>query len=96
MPKFAKNYHDLGLVYRAQERFDPAVEQFEKALALKPSHSGALFNLGMTYAAAGKRARALKYLKLYTMRRTSSEDALRVRAAEKMITKLRSEAARKK
>lgn len=96
VPNFANNYHDLGLVYRAQERYESAIKQFSKARMLKPSHLGALFNLGMTYAEAGQRVRALKHLEMYVARRSTSEDGLRGRAAERMIAKLKDDAARVK
>ena len=90
------NYRDLGLVYQTQQRYSDALAQFGKALKIEPGHAGTLFNIGMTHAASGNARKGLQYLNRYTQRRSSDEDPLRFRTAERLISKLKASIARDK
>lgn len=47
--KLAEQHHARGYAARKQGRFDVAVEEYSKALALEPRHFKALFNRGFSY-----------------------------------------------
>jgi len=60
-PKEARVYARLGNLYNAQGRFNEAVEQYQKALTLKPKLPEARYNLGVVYLIAlGEKGEALK------------------------------------
>lgn len=56
----------LGTVYQQRREFDPAVAEFQAALALLPGLQDTLFSLGWTYALQDNREDARRYLKRYT------------------------------
>ena len=45
-PDFAEGWHGLALAYYNLERFGPAMDALERALALNPNHFGALRGVG--------------------------------------------------
>lgn len=45
-PDFAEGWHGLALAYYQAERFGPAMDALERALALNPQHFGALRGVG--------------------------------------------------
>ncbi len=50
---------DIGLVYYYRERYDPAIEYFEKALALKPDFAPAINSLGNAWLEKGEWDKAI-------------------------------------
>jgi len=48
-PDDAELHNDLGLVYRAKEKYDLAIVHFKKALAINPGYAQAKNNLGWVY-----------------------------------------------
>lgn len=65
--------HDfLGLAYQQLKHYDRAIESFRRALELEPDRHVALFNLGMTYAEADRRALAEQTLTRFTELAASS------------------------
>ncbi|MCZ6678586.1 MAG: tetratricopeptide repeat protein, partial [Candidatus Poribacteria bacterium] len=47
----AQTYHKLGQVYASQNRFDAAIEMYQKALIFKPSDTVTSYHLGRAYEA---------------------------------------------
>jgi type IV pilus assembly protein PilF len=45
---------DIGLVYYYRERYDQAIQQFEKAIRLKPDYAPAINSLGNAYLEKGE------------------------------------------
>ena len=59
-----KRYNQAGLDYYHNERYEEAIEQFKKALFLKPGDAKIHYNLGLTYDTLGHLDEALeKYRK---------------------------------
>jgi tetratricopeptide (TPR) repeat protein len=52
-PENASLYSNLGLLYDAQEKYDLAIEQYEKALEYNPSDRFSLINLAVFYIGKG-------------------------------------------
>ncbi|MBK8481746.1 MAG: tetratricopeptide repeat protein [Proteobacteria bacterium] len=81
--------HDfLGLAYQQLKHFDRAIESFRRALELEPDRHVALFNLGMAYAEADRRALAERTLTRFTELAGSSRTIgpeYRKAASEKII-----------
>jgi DNA-directed RNA polymerase subunit alpha len=55
-------YH-LGLVRDAQGRYEDALEAYERALQLEPTHRGTLFRLAFLYDLRGEESLAIDYYK---------------------------------
>jgi len=53
-PEYAKDYFELGRVYRDRGEFPAALEQYQKAVALSPDVPDAVVELATTYHAAGR------------------------------------------
>lgn len=68
----AEIYDFLGLAYQQLKHHDRAIESFKKALELEPDRHVALFNLGMAYADADRRALAEQTLTRFTELAASS------------------------
>ena len=62
-PNFPGSYWAVGIVYRKQGRYEEAITELEKAVALSEGWSFPLAQLGACYAVAGKRDRARAILK---------------------------------
>ncbi len=56
---------DLGASYHAMGKVDSAIALFQKAIALKPDHQIALFNLGISYRGENNNEMAKFYWKKY-------------------------------
>ncbi len=61
-PDFAEAYNNLGATLREQDKFDQALAQFERAIALKPDYAEAHKNRGTTLKQQGKLEQALACL----------------------------------
>jgi tetratricopeptide (TPR) repeat protein len=53
------SHTSLGYVYQKQKRYEAAMDQYDKALQLKPQHIGALNNLAVVYYEIGNMDKAL-------------------------------------
>ena len=70
-PSFYKAYSALGRLFSLMERYEEAIEMFERALVLGGPVPSILSGLGQTSAQAGRKAEARKYLeKLESMQKT--------------------------
>jgi tetratricopeptide (TPR) repeat protein len=58
--KLAEQHHARGYAARKQGRFDVAVEEYSRTLALEPGHFKALFNRGFSYDKVGGRGRGAR------------------------------------
>jgi superkiller protein 3 len=58
----AKVHNLLGTVYQQQKKFDEATKEFQAALRITPGMRDAVFSLGWTYAMAGNKEEAKRYL----------------------------------
>ncbi len=56
------SHTSLGYVYQRQKRYEAAMDQYDKALKLKPQHIGALNNLAVVYYELGNMDRALEII----------------------------------
>ena len=61
-PAFADLYHAEGSALFKQEQYELAAAAFAKALALRPNHANARFNLALSHARAGQLTEALQVL----------------------------------
>lgn len=61
-PKLTFTYINVGLCYERLEKYDEALENYQKGLKLKPNESAALNNIGYVLFLTGKYKEALKYL----------------------------------
>ena len=48
-PNTINVYNSLGIIYRRQNKFDKAIDQYKKALKVNPSDENILYNLGRIY-----------------------------------------------
>jgi tetratricopeptide (TPR) repeat protein len=53
----------LGMIYLVQQRYDPAIADGERAIALDPNNAESYFFLGEMLNAAGRPAEALRIVK---------------------------------
>ena len=53
-PDFAEGWHGLALAYYQADRFGPAMDALERALALNPKHFGALKGVGAVLEQTGQ------------------------------------------
>ena len=53
-------YNISGVCYKAIDQLDIAVENFERAVALKPDYTEVFYNLGVTYRELGQLNDAIK------------------------------------
>jgi len=61
-----KEFHsELGLVYQGREKYQEALEEYEKALALDPNFGYAINAAGYAYADIGEFEKAIQYLERY-------------------------------
>ena len=49
MPSYAAAYLGRGLVYRQKGQLDPALNDFNKAIAMRPDNAQAYYNRGLLY-----------------------------------------------
>jgi tetratricopeptide (TPR) repeat protein len=49
----AKIHNNLGIVCKKIGRYEEAVSQYKKALAIDPDYAGAHYNLGLVYGGKG-------------------------------------------
>lgn len=61
-PTFADLYHAEGSALFKQEQFGLAAASFAKALAMRPNHANARYNLALSHARAGQLTEALQVL----------------------------------
>lgn len=61
----AKIHNLLGTVYQQQKKFDQATGEFQAALKIMPGMRDAVFSLGWTYAMAGNKEEAKRFLKKF-------------------------------
>lgn len=52
-PNGAKVHNNLGIVYKKFGRYEEAISQYKKALAIDPDYAGAYYNLGLIYGGQG-------------------------------------------
>ncbi|MDP6648252.1 MAG: tetratricopeptide repeat protein [Candidatus Woesearchaeota archaeon] len=45
----ASSYHELGILYRENNKLDDAIKSFKKAIQLNPKHSMSFFEIGVIY-----------------------------------------------
>ncbi len=64
-PKYASAYNGLGAALKFSGDLDGAIENWQKALELRPDFDYPLYNLGLTYLAKGERSQALIFLTRY-------------------------------
>lgn len=57
-PFSAINYHLKGFLFYLQEQYDPALQYFEKSLALKPDSHVSFLEMGLSYLLSGEHERA--------------------------------------
>jgi len=74
-PRFAEAYQNLGLAYQLGERWPDAMQAFGKALALRPSLTGANLFLGIDYCQEGESRRAIPYLTKVTVEKPDLPEA---------------------
>ena len=55
-----ESFNNLGSVLAREGRYDEAIENYEKALAIKPDHAGALYNLGNALLKINKKEEAIR------------------------------------
>ncbi|MDE2028363.1 MAG: tetratricopeptide repeat protein, partial [Candidatus Omnitrophica bacterium] len=60
-PHKARPYNNLGNAYLKEGKFDLAIKNFNKAIALDPAYAEPLVNLGLIYDHRGRWAKALSY-----------------------------------
>lgn len=60
-------YQALGRAYLSQGMLQPAIDSFEKVIALQPEHGYALNNLGLAYLRANRNSDAVEVLKQASM-----------------------------
>ena len=80
-PKYASAYNGLGAALKFVGDLDGAIENWEKAVELKPDYGYALYNLGLTYLAKGLKSQALVYFMRY---KTGFYDSLSVEEKNKL------------
>jgi len=68
-------YH-LGLVRESQGRYEEAIEAYERALQLEPTHRGTLFRLAYLYDLRGEESLAIDYYKQCVQQPPVHEGAL--------------------
>jgi predicted O-linked N-acetylglucosamine transferase (SPINDLY family) len=67
---------DLGTEEKLAGRLDAGVRRYEEALAVEPTHAGALYNLGVAFMDSGRRERAARAFDLAVRSHPSHADAL--------------------
>lgn len=63
-PNTARGRYNLGCEYLRMGRFDEAIIQFEKAIAIKPGYVEAYHNTGLAFMYKGNLDKAIRYLKV--------------------------------
>lgn len=56
-------YNLKGIIYRARENYEAAIEQYEKGLAIEPENAGIYFNLGVAHYRSGGPEKAAGYFR---------------------------------
>src|SRR5687767_10609999 len=59
----ASDYRRQGVYFYERQLYEQALNQFEKALRLKPDYPEALNDLALTYGAMGRHKEAIEFLK---------------------------------
>ena len=77
-PGFAEVRVNLGLVYQLQDRLPEAMDEFAKALKIRPTLPGANFFLGVDYCKVGQSAKGIPYLEGRCQRAAGKERYLDV------------------
>jgi tetratricopeptide (TPR) repeat protein len=57
------NYHLKGFIFYTQEKYEPAIEQYEKGINLKPDSQVSLMELGQALLLMGRTEEGLDYFK---------------------------------
>lgn len=63
-PNRGEAYNGVGMTYALRNDYDAAIEWYKKGLENAPGFSDLYFNLACSYAQSGKKAMALRYLRL--------------------------------
>jgi TolA-binding protein len=63
-PGYAEAYNMMGVTYFARDRYDDALSWYKKALTANPDFGDAYYNIACVYAVEGKKALALRYLRI--------------------------------
>lgn len=85
-PSSAECHNEHGRALMATGKRRPAIQAFSLALARRPDHLGALFNMGMALRDEGDLAEAEAYLKQYLAGADRRREADRVSAAEQVVS----------
>lgn len=56
-------YNMKGIIYRARENYEAAMEQYEKGLAIEPENAGIYFNLGVAHYKSGAPEKAVEHFR---------------------------------
>ncbi len=62
-PDNGSTWHDRGALLSRFERYNDAIADFQKALAICPAHDSAHYSLGVIFLEQGKHLKAVKHLK---------------------------------
>ncbi|MGC1966352.1 MAG: tetratricopeptide repeat protein, partial [Candidatus Acidiferrales bacterium] len=73
-PGFAEVRVNLGLVYQLQDRLPEAMDEFAKALKIRPTLAGANFFLGVDYCKVGRSAKGIPYLEAAAKEQPEKKD----------------------
>jgi len=68
-------YHNLGLVYYLQRKYEAAIENFSQGIQLKPGMLGARLLLGSSYLSIEQPEKALPHLRYAHKEKASAESA---------------------
>lgn len=61
---YAEGYNMMGVTYFARDRYDDALGWYKKALTANPDFGDAYYNIACIYSVEGKKALALRYLRI--------------------------------
>jgi len=79
-PKNADVRVDMGTCYHALGQSDKALEEFGKAIKVRPDHPNAYRNSGVVSASLGRRADAIRFFERYLQLVPGGGDAEQIRA----------------
>jgi Flp pilus assembly protein TadD len=75
-PTMPEAYNGVGVTFYARGDYEKAIEWYKKAIEVEGDFGDAFYNLACSYALVGKKAMALRYLKLAAMKDFTSVDQL--------------------